>query len=403
MVWLLFAALAVLVFATLAYPLSRHSRRLSPDHIDFDVPVYRDQLEELDEEIERGILTQDQAAAARTEIHRRILAAEDADSKEKAVPEPRGSNRRATLFVMGIIAAIPPVGALAMYSAIGSPQLAGEQREQNDSALANATTADELEKLLKGNPTPAGYKRLANMYFANGQYDKAVSADHRAIDLGANDASTWSEFGESIVMASDGQVIPPALAAFTNAISLDPRDARARYYIGSAEAQIGNLRQAVAIWRDLEADGDPTAKWRPMVRQHIVAFSKQGGFDPESVPPAGPSADAMRSAVAAMTGALQGKGVAASGVAPPMGPPGAEADTQDAMIRAMVDRLAARMKASPNDADGWRRLAHAYNVLGESEKAQDAIAHAVRLKPNDIDIQLTLAETKKAASSSRKQ
>ena len=67
-------------------------------------------------------------------------------------------------------------------------------------------------------------------------------------------------------MASDGQVIPPALAAFTNAISLDPSDARARYYIGSAEAQIGNLRQAVAIWRDLEADGDACAP--PLTRDN---------------------------------------------------------------------------------------------------------------------------------------
>jgi cytochrome c-type biogenesis protein CcmH len=68
------------------------------------------------------------------------------------------------------------------------------------------------------------------------------------------------------------------------------------------------------------------------------------------------------------------------------------------MIRAMVERLATRMKTSPNDADGWRRLAHAYNVLGEPEKAQEAIAHAVRLKPNDVEVRLTLAETKRVAA-----
>jgi cytochrome c-type biogenesis protein CcmH len=403
MLWLVFAGLAVLVFGSLAYPLIKRSGGSAPGHIDFDVAVYRDQLEELKEEIDRGILTEDQAAAARTEIHRRILAAEDAGNDK--VETGQRNNRLAALFALAIIGVIAPVGGFAMYSVLGSPQLAGEPyswRGRNDATVAAARTTDELEKLLKQAPTAAGYKRLANMYFANGQYDKAVSADHRAIDLGADDATIWSEFGESIVMASDGQVIPPALVAFTNAIGRDPSDARARYYIGSAEAQIGHLRQAVAIWRDLERDADPSAKWLPMVRQHVIAFSKQGGFDPASIRPAAPSAEALRSSVTAMTAAINQKSVASAAGAPPADTANSGADTQDAMIRGMVERLATRMKTSPNDAAGWTRLAHAYNVLGEPEKAQDAIAHAVRLKPNDIDVRLTLAETEKAARLPRK-
>jgi hypothetical protein len=48
-------------------------------------------------------------------------------------------------------------------------------------------------------------------------------------------------------------------------------------------------------------------------------------------------------------------------------------------------------------------VAHSYNVLGEPEKARDAIAHAVRLKPNDKDVQLTLAETQKALAAPGRQ
>jgi cytochrome c-type biogenesis protein CcmH len=47
-----------------------------------------------------------------------------------------------------------------------------------------------------------------------------------------------------------------------------------------------------------------------------------------------------------------------------------------AMIRSMVQRLAGRLKENPDDEDGWRRLARAYEVLGETEKAKDAIARA---------------------------
>ena len=44
--------------------------------------------------------------------------------------------------------------------------------------------------------------------------------------------------------------------------------------------------------------------------------------------------------------------------------------------RAMVDMLAARLKADPNDALGWVRLMRAYTVLGETDKAKEALASA---------------------------
>jgi len=317
----------------------------------------------------------------------------ESGERANSIGSPPKKDRRRIYLAVGAAAAILLVGSAVTYGAL----------RRHGSDAVSATSPEALEKQLQNAPTSAGYKQLANMYFAAGQYDKAVAADHRAIDLGANDAGTWSEFGESIVMASHGQIPPPALEAFANAISVDPNDARARFYIGMAEAQIGNLRQAVAIWRDLESGADPQAKWLPMVRQHIVAFSKQGGFSPESVTPSPPSADAMRSAVAAMRDAFNLRGSASDAAVPPGDKPASSASSQDVMIRGMVEKLVTRMETTPNDAAGWVRLAHSYNVLGEPEKARDAIAHAVRLKPNDKDVQLTLAETQKALAAPGRQ
>jgi cytochrome c-type biogenesis protein CcmH len=50
------------------------------------------------------------------------------------------------------------------------------------------------------------------------------------------------------------------------------------------------------------------------------------------------------------------------------------------MIRTMVNRLAARLQQQPDDIDGWRRLARAYTVLGERDKAADAQAHIAKLE-----------------------
>jgi len=66
-------------------------------------------------------------------------------------------------------------------------------------------------------------------------------------------------------------------------------------------------------------------------------------------------------------------------------------EEREGMIRGMVEGLAARLETSPNDADGWLRLARSYDVLGEGEAARGALSHAAELRPDDIEIQSSYA------------
>jgi len=52
-------------------------------------------------------------------------------------------------------------------------------------------------------------------------------------------------------------------------------------------------------------------------------------------------------------------------------------------IEAMVDKLAARMKESPDDAEGWSMLARSYAVLGRHAEAVPAYERAVALREGD--------------------
>ena len=45
------------------------------------------------------------------------------------------------------------------------------------------------------------------------------------------------------------------------------------------------------------------------------------------------------------------------------------ATDRDQMIQSMVKRLADRLKDNPDDLAGWQRLAKAYDVLGDKDKA----------------------------------
>ena len=400
MLWLFFIILILVSIAVVLLPFLRGDAKEAPERVDYDIVVYRSQLAEIDQEIETGLLTPDQADAARAEVHRRMLAAEDA---ELATPSARIADRRYRLAAVIAFAVILPVGATALYGVLGSPNLPGKPygwRVTHDPEFVTASTADKLASLLQESPSAAGYKRLGEMYFDARDYDKAADADRHAIALGATDSATWSELGESIVMANGGAVLPEAMMAFTNALGADPRDPRARFYIGLAESQIGNLKQAVGIWRDLEKDGDPNASWRQLVDAHIAAVAKQGGFDVQSVPPQPPSVQALNVALKAMTNAerIQSSVGGQQAQAAPQIPPGARSDDQDTSIPAMVERFAVRMQSNPNDVAGWQRLAHFYVVLGEHDKARDAAKHAVRLKPDDVGVLLSLAEAQRAAA-----
>jgi cytochrome c-type biogenesis protein CcmH len=66
-------------------------------------------------------------------------------------------------------------------------------------------------------------------------------------------------------------------------------------------------------------------------------------------------------------------------------------DQRQAMIRGMVEKLAAKQAAEPGNLDGWLRLGQAYAVLHEPAKSAAAYDKAIALKPDDVSIPLQAA------------
>src|SRR3546814_9935238 len=62
-------------------------------------------------------------------------------------------------------------------------------------------------------------------------------------------------------------------------------------------------------------------------------------------------------------------------------------EERTAMIRGMVDRLAEKLKAEPDDVDGWLRLARARDVLGDHDAAREALQEAVRSEEHTSELQ----------------
>ncbi|GEM_PF-896594 len=63
-------------------------------------------------------------------------------------------------------------------------------------------------------------------------------------------------------------------------------------------------------------------------------------------------------------------------------------------IGSLTDKLAQRLRNSPNDADGWAMLARSYSVLGRHAEALSAYESAIALRSGDAALQADYAEAR---------
>ena len=362
----LLALLTTVTVAALLVPLLR-PRIAATDRLDKDTAVYRDQLAEVERERAAGTLPESDAAAARTEIERRLLAAAEADRRLAGprTPGPGGAEGSPPApwhrFLTPALCLLVPLFALGLYLQIGQPGLPG--------APFAARTAPALP------PDAVSPRDLA----------ETIAAARARLAARPDDPDALSTLGEALTFEADGVVTPPARDAFRRALESSPGDPRAMFYLGLHEAQSGDAQAALDRWRALEQGSPPQAPWLPAVRAEMQRVARAAGL-PVPPPPAAPASPGPATPGPSSPGPSS---AGASTPAPGMPTPTPEqmqamqgltpADRQQA-IRGMVEGLDARLRATPSDKpedrDSWLRLANARRVLGENDKAVEAYARA---------------------------
>lgn len=371
-----FVILTLLTLLALALPLLRQQKG-SVVRASYDMQVFRDQLRELERDLERGVLTPDQADAARLEIQRRLLAA-DTEAREVARHQRSAASGRTQRIATAIgLSVALPVIAFGVYGTLGSPQLPDRPHTERMAELLGLTpekartlrsSAETLVKTLKAEPNrQADWISLGQIWGQLGEYTKALNAYEQASLIAPLNADGWASLGEANVQASNGQVMPSARDAFLKALQADRNDPRSRYYMGLAAAQNSDPARAIANWRDLQQDSPPDAPWIRMLRMRISQVAQEAGIPPIAVTPLHP---------------LDTRPVEVASVPPPAaGTPGTDSggfsSDEQAMVNAMVQRLKDRLATAPEDPEGWARLGKSLSVLKDYSGAVDAYARSV--------------------------
>lgn len=348
LLWFFFAVMTAAVIVAVLRPLRRSKAAGGADR---EVALYRDQLAEVERDVERGVIELAEAEAAKVEVSRRLLAAADALEKEHG-----GAGARNPLSVRAVGLAIMvavPIVSLCLYLSLGSPGLPDEPFKERMAAPVDQMPLDALvlrvEEHLKADPKDVrGWEVLAPAYVRQRRFDDAVNAWSQAIALGGENAARLAARGEARVFAA-GSIVPEARDDFSKAVELDPLEPRAQYYLGVAEVEAGKKDAAIARWKKLLGAAPKDVPWRAGLEAEL---SQVENPDKAAATAPGPNA-------------------AQVGAAASMSP-----EERQKMIEGMVGGLAARLEKSPNDIEGWLRLIRAYGVLGKKPEAQAALAKA---------------------------
>jgi cytochrome c-type biogenesis protein CcmH len=268
-----------------------------------------------------------------------------------AVPLWRKTRGKLRLALLAGVALAMLVAGGGVYLVLGRPELAIREAQGMNSRDMGALIPMLIKKVRENPNDPMGWRYLAQAYMAVDDPRDAAKALAKEIGIrGKGDAALNAGYGEALVMANGGAVTAQAEEAFNDALKVDPSSRPARFYLGLARATRNDRAGAIAIWQSLLEDTPTTSRLHQLLVDRIAMLTSQG-----------------------------------------IGPGGAAPNP-----RAMVAMLAARLKADPNDALAWVRLMRAYTVLGETEKAKQALADARKAFPDNQDAQTAFNTAAKA-------
>lgn len=380
MFWILCAALVVIVMVVVMMPFLR-ARDAAQPVAAYDLRVYRDQLREVDRDLERGVIGADEAARLRIEIGRKVLEA------DRHMSDGPGSSGRGTTIGAALVLVVMIGGAVALYLREGMPgapdqpllqrfadaQAVYDSRPSQADAEAGAPARqtppepdedyqrliEQLREAVARNPDdPEGLALLATHEMRLGNIGAARDAQAHLVQLRGDQASADELVRLATLMseAAGGLITPEAEQVLARGLQRQPSHPQGRFLLGMMQIQNARPDRAFPIWRRLLEEGPETAPWIPPIRAAIGDLAWYAGV-PDYQPPAprpgpaapqpGPDADAL---------------AAAEDMTP---------EERQQMIEGMVAQLETRLAEQGGSPQEWGRLISSLAVLGETARAAE--------------------------------
>jgi cytochrome c-type biogenesis protein CcmH len=348
-IWLLALVLTAIACATLYYAAAGRTVNAGPSVADATAEHFRAQLRAIEIDASAGRMGADDALAAKSELAREVM-------HSKAGAPSVASDRwgRATVWVpVALVAVI----AVSTYAYLGRPDLPAQplagRSAETGAGLDMGTAIKTIEARLAVNPKDLrGWQVIAPAYVQLGRYTDAAKAFKRVNELQAPTADSLTDQAEAELLAAGGNAEGTPMALFKQAVTLDPKNIRSRFYIAGEETRLGRYDDAIRDWNTIMALGKGDEPWMVTARNGL-AFALQGKGNPN---------------------------IAATISTEPV-----TVDPNGDQIATMVDGLEARLRAHGGSIDEWTQLVGSRLVQGRKDAAQAAYDAAIKAYPDMMD------------------
>ncbi|NDP38864.1 MAG: c-type cytochrome biogenesis protein CcmI [Rhodoferax sp.] len=362
--------LTLLVMAWIVRPLLRPAPSAGVSSQRLNASIYRDQLDTLERDLARGVISAADCEATRDELQLRLL---DDTEEPAAVHATSDTSFWSARLTAAVIALLMPLGAAGMYWWLGTPAAidpVAAHKANEDQAMK---MVDSLAARLRANPdNPTGWAMLARSYKVMGRFAEAEQAFIKAGDLINTEPDLMVDYADLLAVRANNNIEGKSLELINKALRIDPQHPMGLMMAGVAAYRRADYIGAVTYWETLLALLEPGSPDAQQVETDIADARAKGAL------PGGPRTST--SPVAPMT-----RDAAEAGKLPPVDPAAAAATTPE-MVNQMVDRLAERLKTNPDDLTGWARLARAYKTQGRLAEAEQAYAKAGKLVDGNPDL-----------------
>jgi cytochrome c-type biogenesis protein CcmH len=197
------------------------------------------------------------------------------------VLRPLWRNAPLPTAALGVFALLACFG---LYRMLGTPAALDAPKVEAPATLDDAIT--QLQATLARDPKQLdGWRLLGRAYASDQQWLKSRDAYAHAAELAPNDPDVLVEAAESSALADPRHRFDAtATARLQHALELNPRQQRARWFLGIALRQAGKPGDAAATWEPLLAQVD--AKTAAPLREQVNVARSEAGLAPLKAPTA---------------------------------------------------------------------------------------------------------------------
>jgi cytochrome c-type biogenesis protein CcmH len=232
------------------------------DHDAVNVTVYRDQIAELDNDLENDILTQEQYNKSKQELQQRML--QDVSERKKMITKKNKKIHNIALSTF--IALALPLVAVFLYMVIGDTrgllpqaQLANATQmnrgSSGDSPAGHDNFSSVLENLivrLEKNPEDIeGWVMLGRTYAIMERYTEASNTYAKLAELVPDNPQILSDYADVLAMKNQGNLTGKPAELIYEALRIDPQYPKALALAGTIEFEQEKFEQAAAHWGKL--------------------------------------------------------------------------------------------------------------------------------------------------------